>query len=133
MEKRVVKQTNQKIANLIWGKGTRPGSKFWLSLSVGLCVGGLLTVWSLDTSPIQKAIDEFCRARLSIFKAPSGNEIQLRNYPVTNLWRGYDISIFADITRGHRGEKSLDRILGAGGRDYKLGDVIYIHLADLSL
>lgn len=106
MEKRVLQVTNQKISEIAWGKGTRPSGKFWSSLAFGLICGGVFTVWSFESSPIRKAIDAVSEEPgLSVFTSKSGDTMKEIFQATDEFSRGSDISIFADVTRGHRGEK----------------------------
>ena len=107
MEKRVLEVTNQKITEIAWGKGTRPTAKFWSSLIFGFIFGGLFTVWSFDSSPVRKAMDAVSdEPGLSVFTALSSDATNQVFEASDEFTRGSDISIFADVLRGHRGEKS---------------------------
>lgn len=107
MERRVIQATGQKIAQIAWGKGIRPGPGFWSALAVGFLGGVSLTGFSFSTSPVQKAMaagsDE---PGLTVFTMPSGSEAHERFSATAEFERGTDVSVFAEVTRGHRGEKT---------------------------
>jgi hypothetical protein len=106
MEQRVVDSTNSRISSVAWGQGTRPGGRFWGSLLVGVICGFVLTVWSAGTSPVRKALDAHSdEPGLSLFTARSGSNLDEVFEASGEFTRGADISVFADITRGHRGQK----------------------------
>lgn len=106
MEKRVLRQTEQKAREIAWTQGTRPKPRFWASLAFGLLASFLLTAWSLEQSPLQKSIDSFSgEAGLFLFTTKTGSS-KMEEYPASKEFsRGTDISVFADVTRDHRGEK----------------------------
>lgn len=107
MEKRVLRKTEVKAQEIAWSQGTRPKPRFWMSLVFALSVGSVFTALSFDQSPLQKSIDSLSEEPgLFIFTTKTGSS-KLEEFPASNEFsRGTDISIFADITRGHRGEKS---------------------------
>ena len=106
MEKRVVDSTNTRITSIAWGQGTRPGARFWLSLVLGVGLGCVFTTWSAGTSPIRKALDAHSEEPgLSLFTAMSGTNLEEIFDASGEFTRGADISVFADVTRGHRGQK----------------------------
>lgn len=106
MEKRVLKKTEVKAREIAWSQGTRPKPRFWMSLVFALTVGSIFTVLSLEQSPLQKSIDSLSEEPgLFIFTTKTGSS-KLEEFPASNEFsRGTDISVFADVTRGHRGEK----------------------------
>ena len=107
MERRVLRLTEEKTKEIAWGEGTRPAAGFWLTLLTGLITGGALCGWSLQSSPVQKALDANTdEPGLSVFTCRSGDSNSLAYEPSHEFTRGTDVSIFADITRGHRGGKS---------------------------
>ena len=107
MERRVLRITNEKAKDIAWGEGTRPASGFWFALFVGLLTGGALSGWSVQSSPVQKAIDANAEEPgLSVFTRKSGDPASIAYGASYEFSRGTDVSIFADVTRGHRGEKS---------------------------
>ena len=106
MEQRVLRQTEQKAREIAWTQGTRPKPRFWASLAFGLVVSFLLTAWNLDQSPLQKSLDSFSgEPGLFLFTTKTGSS-KAEEYPASSEFsRGTDISVFADVTRDHRGEK----------------------------
>ena len=106
MEQRVVDSTNARISSIAWGQGIRPGGRFWGGLVAGVIFGFILTVWSAGTSPIRKALDAHSdEPGLSLFTSKSGSNLEEVFAASAEFTRGADISVFADITRGHRGQK----------------------------
>lgn len=106
MEQRVVDSTNAKISSIAWGQGTRPGGGFWFSMVLGIGLGCICTTWSAGTSPIRKALDAHSEEPgLSLFTAMSGTNLEEVFDASGEFTRGADISVFADVTRGHRGQK----------------------------
>ena len=106
MEKRVLAVTEEKAKQLAWGRGTRPGSTYWVSLLIGLIMGGALSGWSMGSSPVLKAFDSMSEEPgLSVFTTKTGSA-QASTYEASaEFSRGTDVSVFADVTRGHRGSK----------------------------
>ena len=106
MERRVLRQLDKKAHLMDWGKGLRPSSSFLNFLVFGFLAGVGLSFWNFDRSPISKA-----RAVISgepgieIWTALSGATDDSLNGPDAEYRRGTDISIRADILRGHRGTK----------------------------
>ena len=107
MEDRVVRLTESKAREIAWSNGTRPKSLFWTALAAGFALGGVLSAWGLETSPLQKTFASFSdEPGLTIFTTKTVAVEQIQ-YPATHEFcRGTDVSIFADVTRGHRGEKN---------------------------
>ena len=106
MEKRVLRQAEKKAMEITWSQGTRPKARFWISLALGTLTGLLLTGWSVGQSPLQKSFDALSgEPGLFLFTTKTGSSMKVE-YPSSNEFsRGTDISVFADVTRGHRGEK----------------------------
>jgi hypothetical protein len=106
MENRVVRLTEDKAREITWGDGTRPKSIFWAMLAAGFAIGGVLSVWGLETSPLQKTFAAFSdEPGLTLFTTKTVAAEQTQ-YPASHEFsRGTDVSVFADVTRGHRGEK----------------------------
>jgi len=106
MQKRVLSEVNRKSNSIRWELGVRPGQRFWNLLLAGFLAGLLLSIWNLNRSPILKA-----KAALSevpgiiLHTAPTGAVDGLLSGPDSEFRKGLDISLFADITRSHRGEK----------------------------
>jgi hypothetical protein len=107
MENRVVRRTEDKAKEIAWGDGTRPRSRFWAALAAGFVIGGVLSAWGIETSPFQKTFDALSdEPGLTLFTTKTVAAEQTQ-YPASHEFsRGTDVSIFADVTRGHRGEKS---------------------------
>ena len=106
MENRVLRQTEEKASEIVWTEGTRPPPRFWASLVFGLMLSLLFTAWSVDRSPLQKSMDSLSgEPGLFLFTTKTGST-KLEEYPASKEFsRGTDISVFADVTRGHRGQK----------------------------
>ena len=106
MELRVLRWANEKVSKVIWGKGTRPSGVFWASLVAGFVFGGVLSAWSFDSSPVRKALDAHSgEPGLDVFTSKAGAD-EMGFFGATDEFtRGADISVFADVTRGHRGIK----------------------------
>ena len=106
MESRVVRLTEDKAREITWGDGTRPKSLFWTILAAGFAIGGVLSVWGMETSPLQKTFAAFSdEPGLTLFTTKTVAAVQTQ-YPASHEFsRGTDVSVFADVTRGHRGEK----------------------------
>jgi len=106
MEKRVLETTAKEVNTIAWGKGTRPGSLYWVSILLGIGLGAGLAVWGVGKSPVQKAFDSLSdEAGLSISTSLTGSLNGDNGPPSNEFTRGSDVSIFADIIRGHRGQK----------------------------
>lgn len=109
MEKRVVRQTEEQAKVIAWTDGTRPQPRFWASLIAGLTIGGFLSAWSMDSSPLQKTFDSFSdEPGLTLFTTKTGSSDQVQFPASHEFTRGTEVSVFADVTRGHRGEKNAD-------------------------
>jgi hypothetical protein len=106
MEKRVLNKAEQKAQDIVWSQGTRPKPKFWIFIFAGVLSGAFLSVFNLDSSPLRKSIDSFSdESGLIVFTTKTGSS-QKEEFPSTHEFsRGTDVSVFADVTRGHRGEK----------------------------
>ena len=106
MESRVVEEAEKNVHRIAWERGARPGGRFWGSVALGLLLGGILTAWSFDRSPLQKTFDAFSEEPgLTVFTTKTG-EVNARENPASHEYsRSTDVSIFADVTRGHRGSK----------------------------
>lgn len=106
MEKRVLESTEKEARRIAWGKGTRPRPIYWVSVLVGLGVGAGLAVWGASRSPVQKAFDSLSAEPGLIVSTNLTVSLNSVEGPPTNEFtRGSDVSIFADIIRGHRGTK----------------------------
>jgi hypothetical protein len=109
MEQRVVRRTEEKAKEIAWADGTRPQPRFWVSLVAGLTIGGFLSAWSMDSSPLQKTFDSFSdEPGLTLFTTKTGSSDQEQFPSSHEFTRGTEVSVFADVTRGHRGEKNAD-------------------------
>jgi len=109
MEERVVRLTEEKAREIAWSEGTRPQPRFWVSLVAGLTIGGFLSAWSMDSSPLQKTFDSFSdEPGLTLFTTKTGSSEQVQFPASHEFTRGTEVSVFADVTRGHRGEKNAD-------------------------
>ena len=107
MENRVVRLTESKAREIAWGNGTRPKSFFWVALAAGFALGGVFSVWGIQTSPFQKTFAVFSdEPGLTVFTTKTVAAEQTQYPPSHEFSRGTDVSVFADVTRGHRGEKS---------------------------
>ncbi len=106
MERRVVERAESGVARIAWERGARPGGRFWGAVAAGLLAGGLLTAWSLERSPLQKTFDALSgEPGMDVFSSGTG-EAEVTENPATHEYsRGSDVSVFADVTRGHRGKK----------------------------
>jgi len=106
MEKRVLETTAKEINSIAWAKGTRPGSLYWVSVLLGIGVGAGLAVWGSGKSPVQKAFDSLSEeAGLTLSTNLTGSLNGEEGPPSHEFTRGSDVSIFADVLRGHRGQK----------------------------
>ncbi len=106
MEKRVLQKTEMKAQEIVWTQGTRPKPRFWLFLAVGLVFGFSLTALSFNKSPLQKTIDALSgEPGLFLFTTKTGATHNQEYSSSYEFSRGTDISVFADVTRSHRGEK----------------------------
>jgi len=109
MEKRVVRLTEEQVQKIAWADGTRPQPRFWAALIAGLTIGGFLSAWSMDSSPLQKTFDSFSgEPGLTLFTTKTGSSEQVQFPASHEFTRGTEVSVFADVTRGHRGEKNAD-------------------------
>ncbi len=106
MERRVVDKAESHVTGIAWERGARPGGRFWGTVAIGLFAGGLLTAWSFERSPLQKTFDALSdEPGLSVFTSKTG-EVDAKENPATHEYsRTTDVSVFADVTRGHRGKK----------------------------
>ncbi|MDA0724272.1 MAG: hypothetical protein O3A82_07915 [Verrucomicrobia bacterium] len=107
MERRVLEKAEQRAETISWERGARPGGRFWSAVVAGLLAGSLLTAWSFERSPLQKTFDSLLdEPGLSVFTTKTG-ETRAKEHPASyEFSRGTDISVFADVTRGHRGKKN---------------------------
>ena len=106
MEKRVLETTEREANSIAWGKGTRPNYLYWVSVLLGLGVGAGLAVWGSGRSPVTKAFDSLSdEPGITISTSLTGTLNQADGPPSNEFTRGSDVSIFADIIRGHRGQK----------------------------
>ena len=115
MENRVLQTTEGQVRSIVWGKGTRPSSLYWVSVLLGLGVGTGLAVWGTGQSPVRKAIDSLSdEPGLTVSTSLTGTLTQEEGPPSNEFTRGSDVSIFADIIRGHRGQKEakIEYLLG---------------------
>ena len=115
MENRVLQTTEGQVRSIAWGQGTRPSSLYWVSVLLGLGVGTGLAVWGTGQSPVRKAIDSLSdEPGLTVSTSLTGTLTQEEGPPSNEFTRGSDVSIFADIIRGHRGQKEakIEYLLG---------------------
>jgi hypothetical protein len=106
MEKRVLDITEKEACSIAWGKGTRPNSFYWVSIVIGLGIGTGLALWGAGRSPVQKAFDFLSNERgLIVSTTLTGSTVEDAGPATNEFTRGSDVSIFADIIRGHRGKK----------------------------
>lgn len=106
MEKRVLHKTESKAQEIAWSHGTRPKPRFWGFLAIGVVFGFTLTAFSMNQSPLKKTIDSFSdEPGLFLFTTKTGASHKEEYASSHEFSRGTDISVFADVTRGHRGEK----------------------------
>ena len=107
MERRVLRELDRKSLSLDWGKGVRPSASFWNFLVVGLVCGLLLSLWNMDRSPLNKALASWTgEPGLRVQTSLSGATDDQLNDPDFEYRRGTDVSIRAEVLRGHRGSKS---------------------------
>ena len=106
MERRVLRQLDKQAHLMDWGKDLRPSSSLVNFLIFGFVAGVALSLWNSNRSPLTKA-----RAVLSgeeglmVWSAPSGSTNGRLFSAESEYRRGTDVSILADIIRGHRGKK----------------------------
>jgi hypothetical protein len=106
MERRVLRQLDKQAYLMDWGKDLRPSSSLVNFLVLGFVAGIILSFWSFNRSPLTKA-----RAVLSgeegllVWSIPSGSTMGKLFSAEWEYRRGTDVSILADIIRGHRGKK----------------------------
>ena len=106
MEKRVLETTEREANSIAWGKGTRPNSLYWVSVLLGIGVGAGLAAWGFERSPVTKAFDSLSdEPGITVSTSLTGTLNQADGPPSNEFTRGSDVSIFADIIRGHRGKK----------------------------
>lgn len=107
MEKRVLERTEKKASEIAWHEGIRPKPKSWGFLFIGFVSGFIFTAFNLSSSPLQKSIDSFSdEPGLFLFTTKTGSSLN-EEFPASHEFvRGTDISVFADVTRGHRGNKT---------------------------
>ena len=106
MENRVLAQTEKKVHEVVWGKGSRPNGNFWLLLGAAFAFAFFLSLLSSNSSPIRKALDSMSEEPgLDVFTAMTGNDDAISHEATMEFSSGTDVSIFADVTRGHRGTK----------------------------
>ena len=121
MENRVVRLTESKAKEIAWGDGTRPKSFFWVALAAGFALGAVFSVWGMQTSPLKKASAVFSgEPGLTVFTTKTVAAEQTQYPPSHEFSRGTDVSVFADVTRGHRGEKSAFIEFKEGGKIERL-------------
>ncbi len=106
MQKRVLSEVDRKSNFIRWEHGVRPGQTFWNLLLAGFLCGLLLSIWNLNRSPVLKAKAVLSGVPgITLHTAPTGADGSLLYGPDSEFRKGLDISLFADITRSHRGEK----------------------------
>ena len=107
MEKRVLQKTEKKVQEILWAEGTRPKSSFWVFVVAGLVIGSSLLAITIEKSPIKKSLDSLSdEPGMFVFTTKTGSS-QNEEFPATyEFSRGSDISVFVDVTRGHRGKKT---------------------------
>ncbi len=116
MEKRVLATTAREAQSIAWSQSTRPGLLYWVSVLFGISAGTGLAVWGAAKSPVQKAFDSFSEeAGLAISTNLTGSLNGENGPPSNEFTRGSDVSIFADIIRGHRGQRQATIEFRDGG------------------
>ncbi|MFP6899766.1 MAG: DUF4175 family protein, partial [Opitutales bacterium] len=107
MEERVLEEAAEKTNSAIISKATRPsGRTKWLTLiALGLASG--MIAYALRWSPVQKALWHFSgEPGLSVTTRLSALDGDAENPADWEYARGSDVSIFAEVLRGHRGTKT---------------------------
>ena len=100
------KQRKGEANSIAWGKGTRPNSLYWVSVLLGIGVGAGLAAWGFERSPVTKAFDSLSdEPGITVSTSLTGTLNQADGPPSNEFTAGSDVSIFADIIRGHRGKK----------------------------
>ncbi len=106
MERRVLHRLEKKVQLIDWRKSLRPSSSLLNYLIFGFLAGIALSVWSFDRSPMSKARAVISGENgLEVWTSLSGSTNKILNPPDAEYRRGTDVSVFADVLRGHRGKK----------------------------
>ena len=120
MENRVVRLTESKAKEIAWGNGT---AEILLlgGLGRGFCLGRRFFRVGHSNSPFQKTFAVFSdEPGLTVFTTKTVAAEQTQYPPSHEFSRGTDVSVFADVTRGHRGEKSAFIEFKEGGKIERL-------------
>ena len=104
MEKRALREMSKASDRVDWRTGLGLGPSFWNLIFVGFVCGALLSWWNLDRSPVQKMLDAWTGedGLVVTSRISSGTEMVVLP-PSTEIQRGADVSIYAEIIRPHRG------------------------------
>ena len=104
MEKRALREMSKSSERVDWRTGLGLGPSFWNLIVVGFVGGALLSWWHLDRSPVQKMLDAWTGELGLVVTSGifSGTEM-IELPPSTEIQRGADVSIYAEIIRPHRG------------------------------
>ncbi len=104
MEKRALREMSKASERVDWRTGLGLGSSFWNLIVVGFVCGALLSWWNLDRSPVQKMLDAWTGEEgLVVTSGISSGTEMVELPPSTEIQRGADVSIYAEIIRPHRG------------------------------
>ena len=104
MEKRALREMSKSSERVDWRTGLGLGPSFWNLIVVGFVGGALLSWWHLDRSPVKKMLDAWSGELGLVVTSGifSGTEM-IELPPSTEIQRGADVSIYAEIIRPHRG------------------------------
>ena len=104
MEKRALREMSKSSERVDWRTGLGLGPSFWNLIVVGFVGGALLSWWHLDRSPVKKMLDAWTGELGLVVTSGifSGTEM-IELPPSTEIQRGADVSIYAEIIRPHRG------------------------------
>ncbi len=104
MEERVLAQMEAGVTEVNWITKLRPSRNFWKFLLLGFAASFLVSIWSLERSPLIKAKGAISgQPGITITTRLSG-DLESGFYGAdAEFRRGTDVSIVASIHRGHRG------------------------------
>ena len=106
MEKRVLETTEREANSIAWGKGHPPQLPVLGFGSFGTWSRSRFGGMGIRKSPVTKAFDSLSdEPGITISTSLTGTLNQADGPPSNEFTRGSDVSIFADIIRGHRGQK----------------------------